>query len=140
MGNEQRRKTSGSQDGDHEESSGVKTIRVEKGKAKQTTGGNELAGGTINANEGDPRSVGSLFAILEADEELEGDEMETEEWEEVRAAAKAKKVRVELVGAVGKRKKAESDKANGLEEVVVLKASHPGLVEGSKTVQLNAKP
>lgn len=80
--------------------------------------------------------MGSRFARLEDIEEPEKEEMETEGRVEIRASGRVIDSRVKSSASVGKGKQfKESGKSIELVKVVVLRASHLGLVEGLKTVQ-----
>lgn len=75
-------------------------------------------------------------------EDLDGVEMDTQERVESGTAGRGIDSRVESGVAIGKEKQVveDSDKIHGLGEGLVMKGSHLGLVEGSKTVHMVGNP
>lgn len=139
-GNSYKETVCGSRGEDLREDSGAKTARMEKVSAKELGGMDGRAGEVVNRNYDKARSSGSHFARLEDMEDLDRVEMDTEEQVDSAVAARGAESRVELIAALGKGKQTMgSGKSNGLGGVV-LKAYHPGLVEGSKSVHLVGNP
>lgn len=89
--------------------------------------------GTTRKEDSRARSVGWRFVQLE---DLEGIEMETDEHEEV---DKEEVVNIPIAGQGSTTGKRMTGKENGKEdssvEKIVIKASHPSLLEGAKQVR-----
>lgn len=113
----------------------------EKISTKQNAVSNGVVREAVKVDHGCPKSMGSRLARLETVEEMDGLEMETEGREDSEMDADISGAHINKGVATAKGKQVESSTIpTGTGISVVLRASHPELIEGSKTVNAKRSP